>query len=84
MRNNVCQLPDHTRFAGRLVLVNKRSPGLESLALFVGQDNFQRLAFAEENQCVVEVGCNTLQLSTVSDPTLSLWLHLQVGLPLLE
>ena len=38
--------------------------GLKSFSLLVGQDNFQRFPFAEENQCVIEVCCNTLQLST--------------------
>ena len=31
---------------------------------FVGQDNVQSFPFAEENQCVIEVCCHTLQLST--------------------
>ena len=57
-------IPDHTRFAGRLVLVDQCSPSLKSFSFFVGQDNFQRIPFAEENQCVIEVCCNTLQLST--------------------
>ena len=58
---NLCKLPDHTRFAGRLVLVDQCSPSLKSFSFFVGQDNFQRFPFAEENQCVIEVCCNTLQ-----------------------
>ena len=61
---NLCQLPEHTRFAGRLVLVDQCSSSLKSFSLFVGQDNFQRFPFAEENQCVIRVCCNTLQLST--------------------
>ena len=61
---NLCQLPDHTRFAGRLVLVDQCSLSLKSFSLFVCQNNFQRSPFAEENQCVIEVCCNTLQLST--------------------
>ena len=61
---NLCQLPDHTRFAGRLVLVDQCSPSLKSFSFFVSQDNFQRFPFSEENQCVIEVCCNTLQLST--------------------
>ena len=60
---NLCQLPNHTRFAGRLVLIDSRSPGFKSFALFVGQDSFQRFPFAEENQFVIEVCCNTLQFS---------------------
>ena len=60
---NLYQLPDHTRFAGRLVLVDLCSPTLKSFSLFVGQDNFQRFPFAEEYQYVIEVCCNTLQLS---------------------
>ena len=62
---NLRQLPDHTRFAGRLVLVDHCSPCLGSLSFFVGQDNFQRFPFAEENQCVIEVCCNTFQLGTL-------------------
>ena len=42
---NLCQLPDHTRFAGRLVLVDQCSPSLKSFSLFVGQDNCQRFSF---------------------------------------
>ena len=37
---NLRQLPDHTRFAGRLVLVDQCSPSLKSFFFFVGQDNF--------------------------------------------
>ena len=37
---NLCQLPIHNRFAGRLVLVDQCSPSLKSFALFVGQGNF--------------------------------------------
>ena len=37
----ICQLPDHTRFADRLVLVDQCSPS-----------NLQHLPFAEEDQCV--------------------------------
>ena len=48
------QLPDYTCFACRLVLVDRRQPGLESFSPFFGQDNLQRLACAEENQCVIE------------------------------
>ena len=54
---NLRQLPDHTRFAGRLMLVDQCSPSLKSFSFFVGQDNFQRFPFAEENQCVIEVCC---------------------------
>ena len=61
---NLHQLPDHTRFAGRLVLVDQSSPSLESFS-FVGQENFQRFPFAEENQCMIEVYCNTFQLGTL-------------------
>ena len=60
---NLCQRPDHSRFAGRLLLVDQCSPSLKSFLLFVGQDNFQRFPFAEENQCVLKVCCNILQLS---------------------
>ena len=60
---NLCQLPDHTRFAGRLVLVDQCSPSLKAFSLFVGQDNFQRSPFAEEKECMIEV-CNTLQPSS--------------------
>ena len=57
---NLCQLPDHTRFAGGLVLVDQCSPSLKTFSLLVGQDNFQRFPFAQENQCLIEVCCNTL------------------------
>ena len=46
---NLCQLPDYTRFAGRLVPVDQCSLSLKSFSFFVGQDNFQRFPFAEEN-----------------------------------
>ena len=66
---NLRQLPDHTRFAGRLVLVDQCSPSLKSFSFFVGHDNFQRVLLAEENQCVIEVYCNTLQLGTSVNTT---------------
>ena len=40
---NLCQIPNHTRFAGRLVFVDQRSPGFKSFTLFVGQVNFSAL-----------------------------------------
>ena len=39
---NLCQLPNHSRFAGRLLLVHQCSPGFKSFTLFVGENNFQR------------------------------------------
>ena len=43
--HNLRQLPDYTRFPRRLVFVDKRSSGLESFTLVVGQDNLQPLTF---------------------------------------
>ena len=65
---NLHQLPDHTRFAGRLVLVDQSSPSLKSFS-FVGQENFQRFPFCRrENQCMIEVYCNTFQLGHSPNP----------------
>ena len=62
---NLCQLPDHTRFARWLVRVEQPSPSLESFTFCVGQDHLQRFPFAEENQRVIEVGRNTSQFTRV-------------------
>ena len=52
-------------FLSHVATASRRSPSnAQNFSLFVGQDNFQRFPFVEENQCVIDVCCNTLQLST--------------------
>ena len=61
---NLCQLPGYTRFASRLVLVDQRSPSLESFTLFLVKTTFSALPLQKRSSARWKSAATLFSLST--------------------
>ena len=85
---NLCQLPDHTRFAGRLELVDQCSPSLKSFSLFCWSGQFSTLSLCRresvrDRSLLQHSSAQHLPIQQVEDPSRPQKPHLQVVPPLI-
>ena len=83
---NLCQLPDHTRFAGRLVLVDQCSPSLKSFLCWSGQFSTVSICRREsvrDRSLLQHSSARHSPIPRVEDPIRPQLSHLQVVPPLI-